>query len=274
MRAKDRPLENDFLTDEEFEKRLRAWFGNASRVMLPGRAAYIWGGYANVGELPAGSEGGGPLLLADDHLGQAAPRPDAQGLHGRARVVLLLLEDGAAHAFYGPTERRRPVVVKKITPQTMVHLTEKPVELAARAIQYSSRQGENVLDLFGGSGSTLIGLRADRAACVPDGARPAYTRRDRRALADSDRPEGEAGEREAARAQDAEEGEELMLYLASPYSHSDPAVRATRYQQACWHAVRLMRGGRLVYSRSSTATRSPSSGSRATGRSGPNTTAR
>ena len=29
-------------------------------------------------------------------------------------------------------------------------------ELAARAMQYSSRPGENVLDLFGGSGSTLI----------------------------------------------------------------------------------------------------------------------
>jgi DNA modification methylase len=38
----------------------------------------------------------------------------------------------------------------------MIHLTEKPVELAARAIGYSSRPGENVLDLFGGSGSTLI----------------------------------------------------------------------------------------------------------------------
>jgi DNA modification methylase len=38
----------------------------------------------------------------------------------------------------------------------MVHLTEKPVELAARAMQYSSRAGENILDLFGGSGSTLI----------------------------------------------------------------------------------------------------------------------
>jgi len=38
----------------------------------------------------------------------------------------------------------------------MVHLTEKPVELAVRAMQYSSRAGENVLDLFGGSGSTLI----------------------------------------------------------------------------------------------------------------------
>jgi DNA modification methylase len=38
----------------------------------------------------------------------------------------------------------------------MVHLTEKSVELAARAMQYSSRPGENILDLFGGSGSTLI----------------------------------------------------------------------------------------------------------------------
>ena len=39
----------------------------------------------------------------------------------------------------------------------MVHLTEKPVELAVRAIEYSSVPGEHVLDLFGGSGSTLIG---------------------------------------------------------------------------------------------------------------------
>jgi DNA modification methylase len=46
--------------------------------------------------------------------------------------------------------------VKKVNPAAMVHLTEKPVELAVRAIQYSSKAGENVLDLFGGSGSTLI----------------------------------------------------------------------------------------------------------------------
>ncbi|MCC7083872.1 MAG: site-specific DNA-methyltransferase [Pirellulales bacterium] len=39
----------------------------------------------------------------------------------------------------------------------MVHLTEKPVEFAVRAIQYSSLSGANVLDLFGGSDSTLIG---------------------------------------------------------------------------------------------------------------------
>ena len=38
----------------------------------------------------------------------------------------------------------------------MVLLTEKPVELAMRAMVYSSRTGDNVLDLFGGSSSTRI----------------------------------------------------------------------------------------------------------------------
>jgi len=46
--------------------------------------------------------------------------------------------------------------LKKVNPQGMVHLTEKPVELAVRAIQYSSLAGGNMLDLFGGIGSTLI----------------------------------------------------------------------------------------------------------------------
>jgi DNA modification methylase len=63
--------------------------------------------------------------------------------------------EGAAHQFFGPTNAPDLRHVKKVTPQKMVHLTEKPVELAVRAMQYSSRAGENVLDLFGGSGSTL-----------------------------------------------------------------------------------------------------------------------
>lgn len=37
-----------------------------------------------------------------------------------------------------------------------IHPTQKPVELARRALQNSSKEGEVVLDLFGGSGSTLI----------------------------------------------------------------------------------------------------------------------
>ena len=66
-------------------------------------------------------------------------------------------KEGAGHKFFGP-EQRAPTsgTSRRSTRNKMVHLTEKPVELAVRAMQYSSRAGENVLDLFGGSGSTLI----------------------------------------------------------------------------------------------------------------------
>ena len=65
-------------------------------------------------------------------------------------------KEGAAHRYFGPTNATDLWHVKKVNPQNMIHLTEKPTELASRAMEYSSRQGENVLDLFGGSGSTLI----------------------------------------------------------------------------------------------------------------------
>ncbi len=64
--------------------------------------------------------------------------------------------EGAAHQYFGPNNATDLWAVKKVNPQSMEHLTQKPVELAARAIEYSSQPGENVLDLFGGSGSTLI----------------------------------------------------------------------------------------------------------------------
>ena len=64
--------------------------------------------------------------------------------------------EGAAHRFFGPANVPDLWAVKKVNPQAMVHLTEKPVELARRALEYSSRRGQHVLDLFAGSGSTLI----------------------------------------------------------------------------------------------------------------------
>ncbi|HWP84865.1 MAG TPA: DNA methyltransferase [Terriglobia bacterium] len=65
--------------------------------------------------------------------------------------------EGAAHYFNPEIHNATDVwSVKKVNPQSMVHLTEKPVELAVRAMTYSSKPGENILDLFGGSGSTLI----------------------------------------------------------------------------------------------------------------------
>jgi DNA modification methylase len=83
--------------------------------------------------------------------------------------------EGAAHRFFGPSNIPDLWAVKKVTPQAMIHLTEKPVELARRAIQYSSRPHENVLDLFGGSGSTLIAAEElSRRAYLME-LDPAYT---------------------------------------------------------------------------------------------------
>jgi hypothetical protein len=60
------------------------------------------------------------------------------------------------------------------------HPTQKPVELAARAIQ--NHTVETVLDLFGGSGSTLHSLRANKSKMLYDGARPKVLHRDTRSL--------------------------------------------------------------------------------------------
>src|SRR5262249_40533056 len=52
LRAKDRPLANDAVTDAESARLLRAGFGNVARVLERGRAFYVWGGYANCATYP------------------------------------------------------------------------------------------------------------------------------------------------------------------------------------------------------------------------------
>lgn len=89
-----------------------------------------------------------------DKLHPVLTRKDFMGAH---EWVFYTWKEGAGHKFYGPNNATDLWHIKKVNPQSMVHLTEKPVELAVRAIQYSSLPGENVLDLFGGSGSTLMG---------------------------------------------------------------------------------------------------------------------
>ena len=157
LRAKDRPLENDFVTDDEFDRLLDAWFGNAARVLVPGRGFYIWGGYANCANYPPFLKKHGLYFsqaIIWDKQHPVLTRKDYMGAH---EWCFYGWREGAGHEFFGPNNATDLWHVKKINPQSMVHLTEKPVELAVRAMQYSSRPGENVLDLFGGSGSTLIG---------------------------------------------------------------------------------------------------------------------
>lgn len=156
LRAKDRPLENDFVSEEAFDDMLKAWFNNASRVLRSGGSFYIWGGYANLGNYP------GPLKEAGLYFSQGIvwdkqhPVLTRKDFMGAFEICFYGWKEGKGHRFFGPNNATDLWHVKKVNPQSMVHLTEKPVELAVRAIQFSSKPNENVLDLFGGSGSTLI----------------------------------------------------------------------------------------------------------------------
>ena len=124
--------------------------------LLPGRSFYLWGGYSNCGNYPAALKAVGLYFsqaIIWDKQHPVLTRKDFMGAH---EWCFYGWREGAAHQFFGPANATDLWSVKKVNPQHMVHLTEKPVELAARALEYSSKPGENVLDLFGGSGSTLI----------------------------------------------------------------------------------------------------------------------
>jgi len=174
LRPKDRPLINDFVSEEEFARLLRAWFGQMARVLLPGRAAYIWGGYANCANYPAALKEAGLYFsqaIIWDKQHPVLTRKDYMGAH---EWCFYTWREGAAHVFLGPNNVPDLWHIKKINPQSMEHLTSKPAELAVRAMQYSSRAGENVLDPFGGSGSTLIAAEQTGRRCFMMELDPLY----------------------------------------------------------------------------------------------------
>jgi DNA modification methylase len=162
LRPKDRPLANDFLSEEDFDRLLRAWFGNIARVLLPGRAFYVWGGYANLGNYPSALRECELYFSQGIVWNKQHPVLTRKDFMGAFELAFYGWREGAAHQFFGPANVPDLWEVKKLHHASMSHLTEKPVELAARGIAYSSREGENVLDLFGGSGSTM-------AACEQTG---------------------------------------------------------------------------------------------------------
>jgi DNA modification methylase len=157
LRARDRVLDNDFLSDENFYKMLLAWFGNIARVLEPGRCFYIWGGYMNWPNYCAALTEVGLRFAQGITWVKHHPVLGRKDFMNDCEHAWYGWREGAGHQWLGPNNAVNVWEVKKVNPADMVHLTEKPVELAARAIEYSSRPGENVLDLFGGSGSTLIG---------------------------------------------------------------------------------------------------------------------
>ena len=96
--------------------------------------------------------------MAPRHLSRSPP-----AMHTASMLVLAL-------AILAAPARADPVAPAAAVPgatfeEVLAIARRLSPELAARALAYSSRPGEHVLDLFGGSGSTLIAAeQADRRA--------------------------------------------------------------------------------------------------------------
>jgi DNA modification methylase len=78
-----------------------------------------------------------------------------QDYHWRHEPILYGWKEGAAHYFID--DRSQDTIWEYNKPRkNEEHPTMKPLELVGKAISNSSRRHETILDLFGGSGSTMI----------------------------------------------------------------------------------------------------------------------
>jgi DNA modification methylase len=87
-----------------------------------------------------------------------------QDYHWRHEPILYGWKEGAAHYFVD--DRSQDTIWEYNKPRkNEEHPTMKPLELVGKAISNSSRRHESILDLFGGSGSTMIAAdQLDRKA--------------------------------------------------------------------------------------------------------------
>ena len=77
------------------------------------------------------------------------------------------------HNFYGDRSNFDIWDIQRTTKNTL-HPTMKPIALVSKAIQNSSQEGDIVLDLFGGSGSTLIACEQLNRRCYTMELDPKY----------------------------------------------------------------------------------------------------
>lgn len=148
-------IQNDKQQDADFRLFLTGAFTNMATSLKPGGAIYCC--HADTEGLnfrsafkEAGFKLASTLVWVKNSLVLSR-----QDYHWRHEPILYGWKEGAAHYF--AEDRTQDTIWEYDKPKTNdLHPTMKPVPLVARALSNSSRKHETVLDLFGGSGTTLI----------------------------------------------------------------------------------------------------------------------
>jgi len=148
-------IKNDEMASDTFRQFLRDAFVAADTVMKSGAVFYIWHadseGYNFRGAcIDAGWQVRQTLIWNKDN--SAFGRQD---YHWKHEPCLYGWKDGAAH-LWAADRKQTTVISCKRPSKSELHPTMKPVELMQYQVENNTKGSDVVLDLFGGSGSTLI----------------------------------------------------------------------------------------------------------------------
>ena len=157
-------IQNDSMGDSEFRQFLRDAFSTANAVMKSGAVFYIW---------HADSEGYNFRGACHDVEWQVrqcliwnknSMVMGRQDYHWKHEPCLYGWKSGAGHLW--STDRKQVTVLDFNRPRKSdMHPTMKPVELITYQVTNNTKGSDIVLDLFGGSGTTLIACEKTNRNC-------------------------------------------------------------------------------------------------------------
>ncbi|MEW5894441.1 MAG: site-specific DNA-methyltransferase [Candidatus Omnitrophota bacterium] len=170
-----RKIANDNMPQEKYEAWLAEVLQNAVAFLASGAAMYIWNGSRQFGPMYE------ILLKEGIHVSCIitwAKESFALGFsdynHQTEFCFYGWKDQGGSHKWYGPNNESTLWQIKRDSTAEYVHPTQKPVALAHRAIVNSSKRGDVVLDLFLGSGTTLIAAESLKRRCYGMELDPLY----------------------------------------------------------------------------------------------------
>ena len=166
-------IDNDHLENDEFYKFLSSAFSNAKQVMKAGAAYYVWYASSQAINFNKALNDNG-LKVREELIWKknqiVMGRQDYQWQH---EPCLYGWNEDGSHAWY--SDRKQSTILSFDKPQRSdLHPTMKPIPLFDYQIKNSSKAGDIVLDLFGGSGTSIMACEQDGRTCYTMEFDPKY----------------------------------------------------------------------------------------------------
>ena len=148
-------IKNDSMGDDQFRQFLRDAFTAADMVMKPGSVFYIWHADSEGYNFRGACKDSGWTIRQCLIWQKDTMVMGRQDYHWKHEPCLYGWKDGAAHLW--ATDRKQTTLIQCKRPKRNdIHPTMKPVELMEYQMLNNTKGQDIVLDLFGGSGSTMI----------------------------------------------------------------------------------------------------------------------